>query len=402
MRKSYIVIYILVCISGYWTLLLSQEPVCGYDRLMEHLDTLSLLRISQTNQLLDSLAQQRGNQVGSRGDIVIPVVVHVVWNSPEENINNERIFSQLEILNRDFNGENMDLINAPEEFRKLSAQKGIRFCLALENPQGEPVSGITRTKTAIAAIGTKSELYSTALGGSDAWDPKRYFNIWVSNTGDFLTGFGAYPGLVAPEKDGLVVHPKYFGNNNSKRYNLGRVAIHEAGHYFGLKHIWGDDEDCSTDDGVEDTPFQMSFYKGCPTYPQVSCGSSNMFINFMDYVDDDCMVMFTQGQMDRMLTTIEMMRPGLMASEISCAQSSAQELNIAFTVYPNPARGTISIKFKEYVAEIGSIGVYNSIGQEVYSTTTVLFDTMKVDLPDIVPGVYWVKVGGQTEKFIAI
>lgn len=402
MKNRYFVICILVCISGYWTLLLPQSPVCGYDWLMEHQGTSSILRIFQVNHLLDTLVRQPGNQVGSRDDIVIPVVVHIVWNSPEENISDERIFSQIEILNKDFNGENVDLTSAPEEFRKLSAQKGIRFCLAVENPQGEPASGITRTKTGITTIGAKSELYSTATGGCDAWDTKRYFNIWVANTGDFLTGFGAYPGQVAPEKDGMVVHPKYFGINNSKRYNLGRVSVHEAGHYFGLRHTWGEDEDCSTDDGVEDTPPQMSFYKGCPAHPQVSCGNSDMFMNFMDYVDDDCMVMFTQGQMDRMLTTIEMLRPGLMASEIPCIQRRAEELNMAFTVYPNPGRGAISIRFRENVAEIGSIEVYNSIGQEVYKVTTVLFDSMKVDLPDLIPGVYWVKIGGRIEKFIAL
>lgn len=369
---------------------------------MGHQDTLSLLRVFQISHLLDSLARQEGNQADMRTDMVIPVVVHVVWNKPEENISDERIFSQMEILNRDFNGENVDMANAPAEFKVLTARKGIRFCLAAENPVGESTSGIIRTKTEISAIGTKDELYSTTSGGSDAWDTKRYFNIWIANTGDFLTGFGTYPGQVASEKEGMVIHPKYFGNNNSNRYNLGRVAIHEAGHYFGLRHTWGDDEECSTDDGVEDTPFQLSYYQGCPAHPQFSCGNANMFMNFMDYVDDECMVMFTQGQMDRMLTTMEILRPGLNASVIPCIQSKAKEWNTVFTVYPNPVREAINIKFIEYAAEIGNITLYNSVGQQIYKETTVLFDKMRIDLPNLMSGVYWIKIGGQTKKLIVL
>ena len=175
MKKWHLGICILVYISGYWTPLLAQHPVCGYDWLTQQQDNPALLRTLQASRLLDSLAQQSGNAVESRTDIVIPVVVHIVWNSAGENISDERIFSQIEILNQDFNGENVDLANAPEEFRILAARKGVRFCLAAENPQGEPASGITRTKTQISAIGTKNELYSTASGGSDAWDTKRYF-----------------------------------------------------------------------------------------------------------------------------------------------------------------------------------------------------------------------------------
>ena len=394
--------FLALCISGFWFPLLAQKPVCGYEWFMERQDTVPLLRVSEANRRLESISQQMGNQLSPREDIVVPVVVHIVWNSPEENISDERVFSQIEVLNRDFNGENADLADAPEDFRILAAQKGIRFCLAAEGPQGGAVSGITRTNTSISAIGTKSALYSTASGGSDAWDTKRYFNIWVANTGEFLTGFGTYPGQVEPEKEGMVVHPKYFGKNNSKRYNIARVAVHEAGHYFGLQHTWGDDEDCSTDDGVEDTPFQLAPYLGCPAHPQVSCGSPDMFMDFMDYVDDDCMVMFTQGQMDRMWRTIEIFRPGLTTSEVSCVHTKNKEPKTTFSVFPNPAKRVLNINFKERISEIGGIEIYNSIGQKVDEIETVLFDGMKVDLPEMPKGLYWIKIKSYMKKFAAL
>jgi len=33
---------------------------------------------------------------------------------------------------------------------------------------------------------------------------------------------------VEAERQGVVIHPKYFGKNNAQNYNLGRVAVHEV------------------------------------------------------------------------------------------------------------------------------------------------------------------------------
>lgn len=206
---------LLFLILVTWTTLPGQNVSCGYRWLSEQQDSATSLRVDYVSRLLDSLAQSA--IVEHRTEIVIPVVVHIVWQKPDENISDERVFSQLEILNRDFNGDNPDLASVPNEFEAFVSKKGIRFCLAAANPQGEPTSGIMRIKTDIVAIGTKSELYSTASGGSDAWDTQRYLNIWVANTGDFLTGFGTYPGQVSTDREGLVIHPRYFGQNNSGR-----------------------------------------------------------------------------------------------------------------------------------------------------------------------------------------
>lgn len=56
---------------------------------------------------------------------------------------------------------------------------------------------------------------------------------------------------------------------------------------------------CTGMDGVDDTPNQAGPNYGCPEFPHVSCNSGpdrDMFMNFMDLVDDRCMVMFTKGQ----------------------------------------------------------------------------------------------------------
>lgn len=388
-----ILLFLMPC-----ALLSGQDATCGYRWLSEQQDSVTGQRVAYASRLLDSLARRA--TVENRAEIVIPVAVHIVWQKPDESISEERVFSQIETLNRDFNGEDTDLVSVPKEFEGLVSKNGFRFCLAATDPQGRITSGILKVKTDIDVIGTKNELYSTASGGSDAWDTQRYLNIWVANTGDFLTGFGTYPGQVSPDREGLVIHPRYFGRNNSNRYNLGRVAVHEAGHYFGLLHPWSDDEECSTDDGVADTPPQLAPHKGCPAHPQMSCDNANMFMNFMDYVDDECMVMFTKGQMDRMMNTIEAFRPGLISANPSCVGQGGQKSEPVFTLSPNPSAGTVQVKFKNNMSEIDKVEIFNSVGQKVFQVKTVLFDGAQLDLPNLIAGVYFVKIGCHLEKLI--
>ena len=98
-------------------------------------------------------------------------------------------------------------------------------------------------------------------------------------------------------------------------YNLGRTATHEIGHWLNLRHIWGD-QTCGND-FVTDTPTQASSNFSCPNFPKLSNNCSgnppngDMFMNYMDYVDDDSMFMFTPGQVARMRTTLDGPRNGL-------------------------------------------------------------------------------------------
>ncbi|MCK5443703.1 MAG: zinc metalloprotease, partial [Maribacter sp.] len=66
-----------------------------------------------------------------------------------------------------------------------------------------------------------------------------------------------------------------------------------------LRHIWGDGR-CNRDDYVADTPKSDRPNFGCPADPTVHCRSNDMTMNYMDYVYDNCMYMFSDGQNDRM------------------------------------------------------------------------------------------------------
>lgn len=395
-------ILLIIIVSQHIT---AQKAVCGFNEILDRqskTDTSLIQRFVKTNQVLTEAVRNNENIISTRNEIIIPTVIHIVWSRPEENINDLIVLEQIDILNHDFNSENKDLANVPIEFQSLIAQTGIRFCLASKDPRGMPTSGIVRVKTKEEAIGTKDNLFFSDLGGSDAWDTKSYLNIWIANTGEFLTGFGTFPDQVKAEKQGVVVHPKYFGKNTSSRYNLGRVTVHEVGHYLGLNHLWDNNSNCDTDDGVPDTPFQQLGYTGCPTHPQTSCGSIDMYMNFMDYVDDDCMVMFTQGQMERMIATLNIYRPKLIDSQVGCIQHSVNKIDSDFLMYPNPTRRQITISFQNPIAKNGTLYVYNTIGHLVYEYNGIFINKTTINLPQLIPGIYWVQIGSKGKKLAVI
>jgi hypothetical protein len=149
---------------------------------------------------------------------------------------------------------------------------------------------------------------SSATGGSDAWDRDRYLNMWVCSLGGGLLGYAQFPGGPA-ETDGVVIRTSAFGTQGTVAdpFDLGRTATHEVGHFLNLRHIWGDTEDCSGSDLVADTPRQRLPNNGKPAFPSISCENGpngDMFMNYMDYVDDDAMFMFTSAQVARMRATL--------------------------------------------------------------------------------------------------
>ena len=83
---------------------------------------------------------------------------------------------------------------------------------------------------------------------------------------------------------------------------------------MNLRHIWGDTEDCSGTDFVSDTPNAAGPNYGSPGFPHVSCSNGpngDMFMNYMDYVDDAAMFMFTSQQAVRMQATLDGPRKSL-------------------------------------------------------------------------------------------
>ncbi|MFN2453443.1 MAG: zinc metalloprotease [Pyrinomonadaceae bacterium] len=240
---------------------------------------------------------------------LIPVVVHVVYNAAAENISMAQITSQIKVLNRDYQAKNPDKSKVPPVFKGLVAGANIKFALATRDPQGKATNGVTRTKTTRTSFGSNDSVKAAATGGHDAWPRDKYLNIWVCKLGGGLLGYAQFPGGPA-KTDGVVILHTAFGTTGTAAapFNLGRTATHEVGHWLNLRHIWGDTEDCSGTDFVADTPNAVGPNFGTPSFPHVSCNNGpngDMFMNYMDYVDDVAMFMFTSQQTERMAATLE-------------------------------------------------------------------------------------------------
>jgi gliding motility-associated-like protein len=245
---------------------------------------------------------------------LLRVVVHIIHNDEAigmgANISDAQVESQIKVLNNDFKRLNADAGDTPAEFLPVASGMNIEFVLA----------GINRVKGTKATWTRDDDVQLKSLS---YWPAEHYINIWVCN----LIGFRGYaqfplstlPGVeVKPTlrlTDGIVVGYSYFGSINdgdfdlNTNHNRGRTATHEMGHFLGLRHNWGDEDDCSGTDYVDDTPPQKGSTTGCPSHPQKSCPDENpvnkMFQNYMDFTYDRCMNLFTLGQVERMQVILE-------------------------------------------------------------------------------------------------
>lgn len=303
---------------------LLQRRSCGsmihHEILMETSLTYRQQRLSVENYSR-GYERSRVTDTGELPVITIPVVVHVVYNSNLENISDSQIESQIRILNEDYRKQNADISSVPEPFLGFVADSRIEFKLAVRDPDGKPTNGITRTFTKEISFNSFSDSVKfSSSGGRDAWSRDKYLNVWVCNLSGGLLGYAQFPGGPA-ETDGVVINYTAIGDigTASAPFDKGRTATHEVGHWLNLRHIWGDDwGSCDASDEIEDTPNQADANYGCPTFPRITCNNSpngDMFMNYMDYVNDACMFIFTLGQVTRMRAVLDGPRESIKNSD---------------------------------------------------------------------------------------
>ncbi len=313
MKNFTTLLLLLLVIEGF-----GQQRTCGsMENLAEQLEQDPEMRERMAKQERYTKEYQRGQRSLS-SVITIPVVFHIIHDGDavgvDENISDALILAQLDQMNDDFALMNSDAGMIPAMFSGLAANTMIQFCLAERTPDCQATTGIERINLGQASW-SKADVNSIVKPGT-IWDRDQYLNIWTVRFGapnEGLLGFGQFPGGTA-NTDGVVnafyttgslampnPHPDGFGV-----YNKGRTMTHEVGHWLNLKHIWGD-AICG-DDSVADTPIHNDENGGCPTHPKTNTCSgtiTEMFMNYMDYVNDDCMHMFSQGQSDRMCAVLD-------------------------------------------------------------------------------------------------
>lgn len=405
----------------------SAQRVCGSSEYKAAL----LLADPSMNEVFQNVENQiasvksRNGSVASRDTtayetITIPVVVHLLYKTAAENISDAQVKSQIDALNNDFNFLNSDRSNTPNAFKLFAGNARIKFCLAQVDPQGKRTSGINRKYTNTDVFTTDDGMKNVGKGGVASWNSKHYLNIWVCKLTSRSLGYATPPGASA-DKDGVVIAYDVFGTIGNLRapFNKGRTATHEVGHWLGLIHVWGD-SNCGSDQ-VDDTPTQQSYNFGCQSFPKVSACSPNkngdMFMNFMDFTDDACMNMFTNGQVNRMRAIFAKngIRNAFLSSsacDSTLAQSAALpepvvdvkpvssgESLASTKVYPSPVQTVTTIDCKVAGAlSIKTLEIFNSLGVKVF-TTLLSQQKTTINLSTLVAGIYFIHVGDGHDKF---
>ena len=304
--------------SVFFIFLLMSYQVIAQDRcgtmelLQQKFQTNPSLRISFDNR---ELQQQRiiseriasGRSMRTAGPVTIPVVFHVVL-SRQSLVTDAQILAQLDTLNKDYGGVNMNDSRILPAFRSLFGQSGIQFCLAQRTPNDEPSTGINRFTTTRSSFDyTTNAVKHATTGGVDAWDTDRYMNIWICDLSGSTLGYATFPDDGVKNEQGVAVDYASLPGGTATGYNYGKTLTHETGHYFNLYHIWGDDNgSCNGTDQIADTPNQgnstNSVHTGVLTDNCTTTAPGIMYQNYMDYTPDAALFMFTKLQVARMET----------------------------------------------------------------------------------------------------
>lgn len=247
----------------------------------------------------------------------IPVVFHVLHNGGPENTSEAQIFNALEVINRDFRKQNADTAEIVPAFQSIIGDVEIEFVLATKAPNGACFRGYTRTLSPLTFEGDDGDAQVDAVrNGNDVfqgnWPSNRYLNVYVIANAGGAGGYTNYPNNWGGTdmSNGIWILHTQFGEIGTSGTSAGRSLTHEIGHWLNLPHTWGNSNtpgaagNCSTDDGVTDTPLCLGVSNSsCPIF-QETCGSLDNVQNYMDYALS-CQSMFTLGQVDRMRTAIQ-------------------------------------------------------------------------------------------------
>lgn len=397
MKKNYLLFFLIFAMTFSTFQAFSQEKCKATIKKQEQLQNPQVAeRVAQ----IEAFTQRwiRDNQhITQRSVVTIPVVVHVLYNTTASNISDAQINSQFVVLNNDFRKTNSNFSSTPAGFQSLAADTEIEFCLATQDENGNPTTGITRTSVP-NNFDIESDYFNSTNGGVTPWDNKKYLNIWIGDLGAGLLGFATPPGTANGNDDGAVINYTAWGTTGAVTTpsHLGRTATHEIGHYLNLEHVWGVSGGCNDDDFVTDTPNQDTESGGCPTFPLLDActasGDGVMFTNYMDYSDDNCMTMFTAGQKARMLAALNGPRVGLLTS-LGCAGQANTDniLNIPINISPNPAQNYFTVQAE--TTENLQVEVINMMGQIIRTDKIQQQQKeIKIETMDWSAGIYFVKI----------
>ncbi len=232
-----------------------------------------------------------------------------------------------------------DCVLVYQNYLKLRVDTGIRFVHTGLKDQFRMSSGLGDKLRALKLEDPQFASKAGALIKTDQHGGSALvqgcLNVWIVDLPHDLLGFSTFPWENAGLFDGVCIATPVAGtefyttsNIDYRRYNGYKTLTHELAHCLGLLHVFN--QDISTDpvthvtrckhendDFVLDTPDQDRASQGNAyehakwRKDQRSSASPYQFMNFMDYTNDDCMLLFTKGQRDRMRKVLMTYRQGI-------------------------------------------------------------------------------------------
>ncbi|MBI3136128.1 MAG: T9SS type A sorting domain-containing protein [Bacteroidetes bacterium] len=239
----------------------------------------------------------------------IPVVFHVLHTNGAENISDAQIYDALQLMNDNYNKLNASWSTVNPAFLGIVADCQIEFKLARKKNNGTCTNGITRTYTETTHADVNDDQVQAVQNAQGNWPGNKYLNIFVVNDAGGAAGYTTYPSNWSGTSmsNGIKILHNYVGSIGTSNMTVSTALSHEIGHWLNLAHCWGDSNEpglagnCSTDDGVTDTPNTIG-WTSC-NINGVSCSSLDNVENYMEY--SYCSKMFTEGQKARMHAALE-------------------------------------------------------------------------------------------------
>jgi hypothetical protein len=223
----------------------------------------------------------------ANGSVKVKTIFHVIsddaMTAADKARSSRLIAAQMDVLNAAYSGSTAaNAANTPFRFHLASTDFTVNAAWSTVTPS-------TKTERAM-----KQALYqgdSTTL------------NVYAANIGGGLLGWAYFPKGYNDGRDyldGVVILDESMPGGTAGKYALGDTLTHEVGHWLGLYHTF--QGGCTgPGDFVPDTPREAFPQFDCPVGAD-SCPAPGLdpIHNFMDYTQDSCMDMFTNGQADRM------------------------------------------------------------------------------------------------------
>jgi len=320
-----------MCLCLSFSLTYTQQPCKSDDRFDQLLvkDPAFFQKIQEYEKLKLNNSDRSSLSCNSGNSIVVPVAVHYFdpIDCSQKQCLLDAAQAQIDVMNEAFSASNQDLEYYTNTLNSVcsssyplsrapTVNQGtcIQFCLATEDHP--PNSGLINGEPAITL---DQETWPSA---GIEWSG--YLNIFVSSPSaaglsSATLGISALPG--SANGDGFWVNYSVFGGpnfsctsgaviNGHSTFDDGKTAVHEAGHYFGLFHVFKGsgcvDGDTNAPGPIDvlDTPMQDDPHYGCPNVsscanvPSSCTGGIDNFYSYMDYSNDNCMVLFTADQSD--------------------------------------------------------------------------------------------------------